>query len=60
MNSLATAVPAGCNMDISLALINGLSAGIEHISFEEYLDGDMPQWMIVINLLVFRVIFSKY
>lgn len=34
--------------------------GIEHLSFDEYVDDDFPSWMIVINLLVVRLTFSKF
>lgn len=47
-------------MQIGMSLINGCVLGIEHLNFDEYVDDDMPNWMIVVNLLVVRLTFARY
>ena len=47
-------------MDISIGLINGISIGVEHLTFDEYVEDEFPDWMIVVHLVIFRLTFSKY
>ena len=38
-------------------LINGLKVGIEHVTFD---DDDGVDWVVVLDLLIFRFCFLRY
>lgn len=47
--------------NIQFELINGLKLGIEHISGEDMgEDEEGPQWLIAIDLLIFRIGLLKF
>lgn len=47
--------------NIQFELINGLKLGIEHISGEDMgEDEEGPQWLIAIDILIFRIGLLKF
>ena len=44
-------------MIVSLSLFNGMAVGIEHMSGDEE---DDEKYLIVIHLLCFRIVMTKY